>query len=155
MSRKNSLFSTGEQQNLPQIQEFSLTKRNNRLISPGRQQGKTMFRDVPAGVERSLYMTERELASLSSVDMTLLCSVGLTSQAHSDGRTAVWWNCPDRWNESLAIVPANDGDFQQHAENRWLTYWPEVTILGSLPWTGLPTSHTLAKKCHIFDRGVA
>ena len=89
-------------------------------------------------------MTEREIDSFSSVDLTVLCSVGLTSQAHSDGRTAVRLSCPDRWNESLAIVPANDGDFQQHAENRWLTYWPAVTILGSLPWTSLPTSHTLA-----------
>ena len=100
-------------------------------------------------------MTERELDSPCSVDMTLLCSVDLTSLAHSSGRTAVRLSCPDRWNESLAIVPANDGDFQQHAENRWLTYWPAVTILGSLPWTSLPPSHTLAKKCHIFDRGVA
>ena len=53
-------------------------------------------------------MTERELDSLSSVDLTVLCSVGLTSQAHSDGRTAVRLSCPDRWNESLAIVLAND-----------------------------------------------
>ena len=33
------------------------------------------------------------------------------SQAHSSGRTAVRVSCPDRWNESLAIVLANDGVF--------------------------------------------
>ena len=52
-----------------------------------------------------------DMTLLCSVDMTLLCSVDLTSLAHSNGRTAVRLSCPDRCNESLAIVLANDGAF--------------------------------------------
>ena len=51
------------------------------------------------------------LAELCMVDMIVLCSVDLISLAHSNGRTAVRLSCPDRWNESLAIVLANDGAF--------------------------------------------
>ena len=61
-----------------------------------------------------------DMTMLCSDDMTLLCSVGLaelcsvdlTSLAHSSGRTAARLSYPDRWNESLAIVLANDGAFR-------------------------------------------